>query len=733
MNREGCSAAGALDTAFNGTGEATVSFNPPEAVATAVAVQSDGKVVVAGTESLDGINSLALARFNTDGTLDTTFGSTTSGKVVLHIGPAGTPTQVNAVAIQPDGKILVAGSAESNSNFLIVRFLPNGTLDDGFDKDGIVEISSFDTVTRINAQATCLALQKDGKIVVAGEEAQGVFNPNDNFAIARLNTDGSLDHSFDGDGKTNLDLGHDEDAEAVAIDYNGSASSNPDYGKIIVVGNQADLSNHTTDKIVIARFNSNGSLDDGFANHGDRTDTVTGKASAEATGVLIQSNGRIVVAGLVGDSFDSLSPDAELLRFTQAGFTDTSFGSGGHVEINFGGNDRSTSVIAGFQGKLIVAGNSQGKFAIADFSSNGVPDTVFGNGTGRVTTAFPDSVSAHTSAGVELAPAPGGKFVAAGGNNFSTARYFDRGPTISITPSKPDAFEAGKTPGQFIVRRAEALPYATSVFFTTSGTANSPLSRIPFAKPDYTGVTAPMPVVGNGGGNTVPFGPDIAFVTIPANQNSAVVTITPIDDTIPESNETAIFTLLPNPGYDIIPAQSSTTITIHDNDTITKTVTASADAYVKDGTDAGTNFGSSTQLEVKDGGSGLNRQAYLKFDLSSFSTVNSVKLNLFGELSNADTTNVLTQLFSVADTTWSESGINFNNKPAAGSTVLASATIVNTTPAMYTFDVTGYVKAQLAAGHKTVSFLLKNPSSSSPFAIFNSREAPANTPTLAIT
>ena len=128
----------------------------------------------------------------------------------------------------------------------------------------------------------------------------------------------------------------------------------------------------------------------------------------------------------------------------------------------------------------------------------------------------------------------------------------------------------------------------------------------------------------------------------------------------------------------------------------------------------------------------MNRQTYLKFDLSSVSSANSVKLNLFGELSSTDSTNVITQLFSVADTSWTETGITFNNKPAAGTSVLASNTIANTTPTMYTFDVTAYVKAQLAAGIKTVSFVLKNPSNSSPFVVFNSKEAGSNAPTLTI-
>ena len=175
-----------------------------------------------------------------------------------------------------------------------------------------------------------------------------------------------------------------------------------------------------------------------------------------------------------------------------------------------------------------------------------------------------------------------------------------------------------------------------SVYLSISGTATSQLTRVPFAKADYTGVTAPPPPgIGGGRGNTVPSGPNIALVVIPANQTFAEVTITPIDDAIPEKTETAIFTVLNNPAYDL-GTPTSTTLFILDNDSASTTLNATADSYVQDGSAAGTNFGSATNLVVKNGPTGFNRYSYLKFDLSNVSTINTVQLQLYGNLSSAE-------------------------------------------------------------------------------------------------
>src|SRR5439155_14112299 len=127
------------------------------------------------------------------------------------------------------------------------------------------------------------------------------------------------------------------------------------------------------------------------------------------------------------------------------------------------------------------------------------------------------------------------------------------------------------------------------------------------------------------------------------------------------------------------------------------TFNATADAYVRDGSFSGTNFGSAPELQVKTSGSGFNRHGYLKFDMFGVNAINSAKLRVFGRLSDTQNTNVATSLFSVANTSWTEGGITFNNEPAAGATPLATATIIDNTARFYDFDVTAYLKGEKAA------------------------------------
>ena len=417
-----------------------------------------------------------------------------------------------------------------------------------------------------------------------------------------------------------------------------------------------------------------------------------------------------------------------MARFNVNGGEDTSFGSAhnGWVKVDLGhGDDDGFGVIHSADGGLIAGATSGGFDQFLGFSANGVLDTTFGT-NGKVTESF--------GGGAGLVAGPGRRFVTTGGDKFHTARLLEAGANlVSVASLNATASEAGPTPATFFVFRSERLPTPLSVYLSISGTATSQLTKMPFAKADYTGVTAPPPpVLGGGGGNTVPSGPNIALVVIPANQTFAEVTITPIDDTIPEQTETAIFTILSNPGYEAT-SPTSTTLFITDNDSKSTTVNASADAYVRDGSNAGTNFGSATDLEVKKAGSGFNRVSYIKFDLSSVSTINSVKLDLFGKVSDTQNASLMTSVFSVADTSWSETGITFNNAPATGSTALDTETVTGTSLQMVQFDVTAYVKAQKAAGHNTVSFALKDPSTSNSFVEFNSREAGSSGPQLNIT
>ena len=160
-----------------------------------------------------------------------------------------------------------------------------------------------------------------------------------------------------------------------------------------------------------------------------------------------------------------------------------------------------------------------------------------------------------------------------------------------------------------------------------------------------------------------------------------------------------------------------------------------ADAYVRDGSYKGRNFGSAASLQVQSGGSGNNRWTYLKFDTSGVPAASNVRLRLFGGLSGTTSTTVGTSVFAASNTSWSESSITWNSRPATGATALASVTMVNnsTTPRWYEWDVTAYVLQERAAGRRVVTMVLKNLNSSTPYDTFSSAQASGSPPELLIT
>jgi uncharacterized delta-60 repeat protein len=198
-------AGGELDTSFDDDGMVTTDFGGLDE-ALGVAIQADGKIVAAGRGTA--VGDFALARYNRDGSLDTSFDG--DGKVTTDFG---SPFDVAlGVAIQPDGRIVAAGTA-AGDDFALARYNRDGTLDTSFDGDGKVT-TDFGAM---DAALGAPAIQPDGKIVAAGYTTAG-----GDFALARYNRDGSLDTSFDGDGKVTTDFGSPFDVAAgVAMQPNG--------------------------------------------------------------------------------------------------------------------------------------------------------------------------------------------------------------------------------------------------------------------------------------------------------------------------------------------------------------------------------------------------------------------------------------------------------------------------------------------------------------------------------
>jgi hypothetical protein len=168
--------------------------------------------------------------------------------------------------------------------------------------------------------------------------------------------------------------------------------------------------------------------------------------------------------------------------------------------------------------------------------------------------------------------------------------------------------------------------------------------------------------------------------------------------------------------------------------TSTTTLRAAADAYVRDGSSAATNFGAATQLQVKKSTTGFNRYTYLRFSISSLSLagIGSAKLRVWGKLDATGASNVPVEVDAVSDIAWGESTINWNNKPAVG-TKQAGFNVIDTTSRWYEIDLTSYVKAQKTAGKSAISLALRATVSVGPNIILNSDEATTNRPELKIT
>jgi uncharacterized delta-60 repeat protein len=238
---------GTLDNTFGTGGIRTVDFGSSNDQAYSVAVQADGKILVAGYSDKAGTNDFAVVRLKSDGTLDNTFG--TGGIRTVDFGSSN--DQAYSVAVQADGKILVAGSSINgvNSDFAVVRLNSDGTLNNTFGNGGKL---TTDIVSR-NDRGKSLTVQTDGKILVAGFSDAWA---NNDFAVVRLNSDGTLDDTFGNGGKLTTNVSYN------GLDDTGHSVAVQDDGKILVVG-------HTTESLfeshfAVVRYNSDGSLDTTF-------------------------------------------------------------------------------------------------------------------------------------------------------------------------------------------------------------------------------------------------------------------------------------------------------------------------------------------------------------------------------------------------------------------------------------------------------------------------------------
>lgn len=352
--------AGSLDTSFGTGGKTVTAVGPTDDYAQAMAVQADGKLVVVGYGNTGASTDFELVRYQRDGAIDTTFGN--NGVVTTDVSTGS--DVANAVAIQADGKIVVAGSADvspKGKSFAVVRYNADGSLDGTFGDNGKV-ITSFGSQSD---EAFAVVVQADGKIVLGGHyrhATQGL-----DFALARYETNGTLDVGFGVNGlaTTPVRVGNSRDSI-----YGMALQTIDGEQKIIAVGGEGDF--------VLSRFNANGTVDNTFR-MGQTLDSEFGTVIGAARAVHVSADNKIIVVGHANNDF-------ALLQLKADGTDDTTFGGSGAIvtKVSATNWNTATAVVRQDDGKVVVGGwvyagnSSSADFVVARYTTAGVLDDSFG-------------------------------------------------------------------------------------------------------------------------------------------------------------------------------------------------------------------------------------------------------------------------------------------------------------------------------------------------------------------
>ncbi len=298
---------GSLDTSFSGDGKVTTSIGAGSAYGRSIAVQTDGKILVGGYAAGASGDEYALTRYNSDGSLDTSFSGDGIVTTAFGLGDA----YGESLTLQADGKILVSGYYFSGAANLLslARYNADGSLDTSFSGDGLVTTSFGGT----NNYGWDVAVQSDGAIVVAGSSSAGGTL---DFAVARFDSSGNLDTTFSGDGLLTTPIGAGTDqAQSVTIQADG---------KLLVAGYSH---NGTDNDFAVVRYNTNGTLDTSFS--GDGKLTTDFGAADTGQSITLQSDGKFLVSG---NAWNGSSYDFAVVRYNSDGSLDTTFSADGKAD-----------------------------------------------------------------------------------------------------------------------------------------------------------------------------------------------------------------------------------------------------------------------------------------------------------------------------------------------------------------------------------------------------------------
>jgi len=377
-----------LDTNFGDSGRVITDFGKHSG-AVGVKVQADSRIVIAGWT----IANFAMARYSEHGDLDSSFGK--NGLVTTDFN--GNDDFCYALDIQSDGKILVAGSTRatgSETDFAIARYNTNGTLDKSFGTNGksITDLGGNDEIS-------CIAFQSDGKIIVGATKYNNLYSEGD-FALGRYDKSGKPDSSFGVNGFAVLNIGGYDIARSIAIQKDD---------KIILAGGNGD-------DFALIRYESNGVVDSSFGTNGIATTDLG--AVDYASSVLIASDGKILAGGVANVSGDI--PKVALAKYDLDGTPENSFGVNGKTILNLSNFWGPPVIKLDASEKIILLSQTHDlHFGLARLSGNGSIDNTFGE-NGTVVTELPGG-----SAPYGLALQQDGKIVATGDWMDAGALYSD--------------------------------------------------------------------------------------------------------------------------------------------------------------------------------------------------------------------------------------------------------------------------------------------------------------------
>ncbi len=419
-------AGGSIDSTFGVNGIVTTSIGSTGDFIKSISIQNDGKIIAAGVSDTPGNSNLAVARYDSNGSIDSTFGLngiTTFGAtgIILSAPQDMFSYGANFVAVQSSGKIVVGGYSyfidtktfTPNGHFLLIRYNSNGSLDYSFNS-GVVLTLTGSPYDASGDGVNSILFQKDGKIIEAGYSLQSGYY---DYAMARLDTNGVLDGSFGTDGIVRTYLNGITGATSAAIQ---------DDGKIVLAGyGGSGLQPHY---FVLIRYNGDGSLDNSFGSGGIAS--AGGLPDGEAHSVAIQSDGKIVATGF---DYDGTYYNLAIVRFGNDGAIDNSFGQNGFTISSAGNsNDVINSLALQNDGKIVAAGYSYfgtiSNFTLLRYNANGTPDRFFGT-NGIEMTDFGNTNSQVNSVAIDS----DGTIAAAGfyfngkNNDFAVVRYTPAG------------------------------------------------------------------------------------------------------------------------------------------------------------------------------------------------------------------------------------------------------------------------------------------------------------------